>query len=124
DPQLHVPGLRRQQSRSCTVAVGHPRVGALVSGGTDPLGRLQFDQLLQHDTDTVADQIGAITNTERLQQFRQGRLRQGHRQDSFSEYLAVHTDDPADGPQLTGATPTTSNPTTSRDSPALMTIIN
>ena len=98
DPQLHVPGLRREQSRSCTVAVGHPRVGALVSGGTDPLRRLQFDQLLQHDTDTVADQIGAITNTKRLQQFGQGRLRQGHRRDSFSEYLAVHTDDLADGP--------------------------
>jgi len=77
---------------------GHPGLGALVSGSTDPLGRLQFDQLLQHDTNTVADQIGAITTTERLQQFGQGRLRQGHRQDSFSEYSAVHTDDLADGP--------------------------
>ena len=45
----------------------------------DPLGGLQFDQFLQHETDRIADQIDTVTSAERVEQLGQDRLRQGHR---------------------------------------------
>jgi hypothetical protein len=98
DPQLDIARLGREQPCSSAVTVGQPRVGTLVSASADPLRRLQFDQLLQHDTNSITHKISAITSAERLKQLGQGRLSQGHRRDSFSEYLAVHTDDLADDP--------------------------
>ena len=52
---------------------------ALVRCGADPLGRLGFDQFLQHQPDRLTDQIHAVTGAERLEQLGQGRLGQGHR---------------------------------------------
>ena len=79
DAQLDVAGLCRQQPRPGPVAVGHPGVGALVTAGADLLGRLQFDQLLQHEPDRVTDEIDTFAGAERVQQFRHDRLGQGHR---------------------------------------------
>jgi hypothetical protein len=79
DAQLHIAGLRRQHPCPRAVALGHPCVGALVAGGTNPIGGFQLDELLQHQTDSITDQINAVTSTERVQQLGQDRLRQGHR---------------------------------------------
>jgi len=74
DPQLQVAGLGGQRSWTGPVAFGDPLIGALIAGGADPLRGFGFDQLLQHELDRLADQVHAITGTERLEQLRHGRL--------------------------------------------------
>jgi hypothetical protein len=74
DPQLDVAALGAQQSFPRTIAFGNPILGALIAPGADPLGRLGFDQFLHHDPYRIANKIHAITGTERLEQFRHGRL--------------------------------------------------
>jgi hypothetical protein len=49
------------------VAIGHPRLGALVTSGADLLGRFQFDLFLQHEPDSITDQLHAFTSTKRIQ---------------------------------------------------------
>jgi hypothetical protein len=61
------------------VAFGRAALAALVAGRADHLGHLELDQLLKHHLDRVADQINAVTGTERIQQLGQGRLGQSHR---------------------------------------------
>ena len=73
-PALVASSRARAPLRSVTRVLG-----ALVAGGADPLGRLGFDQLLHHHPDRLADQIHAVTGTERLEQLGHGRLGQGHR---------------------------------------------
>ncbi|WP_372446625.1 hypothetical protein [Nocardioides faecalis] len=89
-----------------TVAFGDTALGALVGCNADAFGCLELDQLLERDADRIADQIDAITGTERVEKLRQGRLGQGHRWTSFfDDCLAVHTEDPADGRLLHATTP-------------------
>ena len=91
-------------------ALGDPGLAASIPARADLLGRLGLDQLLHHHPDRLPDQIDTLAGAERLQQLRHGRLRQRHRWDSFSEYLAVHTEDPADGPYRSEAAPVTRKP--------------
>ncbi|WP_374229564.1 hypothetical protein, partial [Nocardioides sp. cx-173] len=100
------------------VALSDAAIGALIRCGTDPFGGFELNQLLKRDPDRVADQIGAITGTERLEEFGQGRLWQGHRWLSFNVSLGRYT--PKIPPMAVYVfTPRRqpSNPTTPRDSP-------
>ena len=105
DPQLDVAGLGGQHPRTVAVAFGCAVIGPLIGRCADAFGRFEIDQLLQRDADRVTDQIDALTGAERLEEFGQGRLGQGHRWTSFGECLAVHTEDPADGRLLHAAPP-------------------
>ena len=115
DPQLDITSLGGQQPPPAAVAFGHSAVGAFVAGGADLLGRFDLDQLLHHQPHRIANEINSFAGTERVEQLGQDRLRQGHRCFSFSAYLAVHTENHADGPTTWWTPPATSNPTTPRD---------
>ena len=105
----------RFQPEVLTVALGDTVLGALIGCGADPFGGFELDQLLQRDADRITDQIDAIPGTERLEELGQGRLGQGHRWTSFfDECLAVHTEDPADGPLRPRASPPALKPHHSR----------
>jgi hypothetical protein len=49
-------------------------VGALVAGRADRLRGLQLDELLEDEAHGLAQGVGAITGTDRLEQLGQGRL--------------------------------------------------
>ncbi len=119
DPHTDVAGLGSDQPRTRPVAVGGPRLGALVTNRADLLGGFGFDELLHHHPDRLTDKIHALTGTEHLEQLGQGRLGQGHRWFSFSACLAVThrrsrrwppTSRRPAGPQI---------PTTPRDAPGI-----
>ena len=61
----------------------------------------------------LADQVGAIPDAERVEQFGQGRIGQGHRCDLLGVHLVVHIDHHADGSPHGGPDPL---PETPRDS--------
>lgn len=83
DPQFDVTGRGGQHPRSVTVAFGDTVLGALIGGRADMLGRFQLDELLERDTNRLADQVDALPGTERLKDLGQGRLGHGHRWDLF-----------------------------------------
>ena len=97
DPQLHIPGLGRDQPRPGPVPFGDTGSAAFIAAGADDLGGLGLDQLLHDQPDRLADQIHALPGTERLQQLGCDRLRQRHRWEPPDEYLPVHIENPADG---------------------------
>ena len=122
DPQLHVAGLGDQQpggaSRcarwSGSRCAGNERRRPVVGPDplpADPLGCLGFNQLLHHHPNRLSDQIDTFAGpkTPRATQTLQTRTRPSVGS-FFSECLAVHTEDPADGPHILGATPLTPNP--------------
>ena len=74
DVQLDIAGLRGQEARAVAVAVGGALVGALVATGTDGLGGLELDELLEDEAHRLAQRVGAITGADRLEQLGQGRL--------------------------------------------------
>ena len=74
DRQIDVTGLGRQQPWPAAVALVRTRLAALVHAGADHLGRFDLDELLQHETHGLADQIDTVTGTERVQQLGNGRL--------------------------------------------------
>ena len=98
-PALVVNSRGRDPLRSVTRVVG-----ALIPAGADHLGRLGLDQLLQHDAHRLADQIDAVTGTERVQQLGQGRLGQGPSVRSPSMSTWRYT------PRITPMAPSTSEP--------------
>src|SRR5215212_7133945 len=53
-----------------------------------------------------------LPRAKRLEQLNCDRLGQRHRWEPPGEYLAVHTENPADGATANGGSPTTRNPTT------------
>src|SRR5215212_6836624 len=57
-----------------------------------------------------------LPRAKRLEQLDCDRLGQRHRWEPPCEYLAVHTENPADGATTNGGSPTTRNPTTPGDS--------
>jgi hypothetical protein len=59
--------------------MGRPLVGALVSGGPDRLGRLEFDELLQDKRHRLAHDIDTAAGADGVEQLGQGRLWKGHR---------------------------------------------
>jgi hypothetical protein len=67
DPQLDVAGLGGQHPAPVAVALSDTVIGELIQCGADPFGGLELDQLLERDADRIADQIHAITGTERLE---------------------------------------------------------
>ena len=79
DLQLDVAGLSRQQAWTVTVAFIRSSLGAFISGSANVIGDLELDQLLHHQTHGVTDQIDAITGSERVEKFGQGRLIKTHR---------------------------------------------
>jgi hypothetical protein len=89
-----------------------PALGAFVADGTDLLGHFDLDQLLHHQSYGFANEINSFPGAQRVEQLGQDRLRQGHRCFSFSAYLAVHTENHADGPTTWWTPPATSKPTT------------
>jgi hypothetical protein len=62
-----------------TVAIRGTVLDALITAGAEVLGCFDLDEFLQHELHRVADQIHAVTGTERVQELGHGRLRQGHR---------------------------------------------
>ena len=68
----------------------------------------------------VADQISAVTGAERLQQLDRADWDTVIGGFSLGECLAVHTENPADGPYSPENHRTTPNPTTPRDSYAAL----
>ena len=79
DAQLDVAGLGREGPLPAAVAMGGALVRTLVAAGADRLGRLEIDQLLEHEGDPTPDEIQALAGPDRIQQLGQGRLWQGHR---------------------------------------------
>ena len=51
------------------VAFVDSRVGTFVAGGANQVGRLGFDEFLQHHPDRLADQIHGVASAQYLQQF-------------------------------------------------------
>jgi hypothetical protein len=74
DGELDVAGLGRQQAWPGAVAFVRAGLGALIRCGADLLGRFDLDQLLQHESNGLADQVHAVTGAERVQQLGHGRL--------------------------------------------------
>ena len=79
DPQLQVTRRRGQDPGAVPVSLRGPFVGALVRGGADRVGELRLDQGLVDRLHRSADTIADISDLERIQDFEQGRLVQGHR---------------------------------------------
>ena len=75
DPDLEVTCLRGQGSWAGAVAMGDTVVGAFVTAGADPFSGFGVDQGLERPLGELADQVGAIADTERVKQFGQGRIR-------------------------------------------------
>ncbi len=69
-----VPGLGGDHLSAGTVALTSARFGAFIPGRAEVLGRLGFDQLLQHQAHGLLDQVQAIGGAKRLQQLGHGRL--------------------------------------------------
>ena len=55
--------------------MGDTVVGAFVTAGADPFSGFGVDQGLERPLGELADQVGAIADTERVKQFGQGRIR-------------------------------------------------
>ena len=116
DPQLHIPSLGREQPRAAAFAFSGAALGPFVLARPNPLGGLHLDQLLRHDPDS--------SRGPDRRRHRPKRSNNSDRADwdaviggfSLGECLAVHTEDPADGPHLTAGPPDDPNPTTPRDS--------
>ena len=53
---------------------GAYRIGPLVPGSADRLGRLELDELLENECHRLAQDVRAVTGADRLKQLGQGRL--------------------------------------------------
>jgi hypothetical protein len=65
--QLDIAGLGRQQRITGAVAPVSPNIGTFVALGADHFGRVGVDQRLQHEFDTLADDIDIATGADRVQ---------------------------------------------------------
>ena len=79
DPQLQIPGRRRQDPGAGAVALGGAGIGALVRAGADHRGQLRLDQRLVERLGGGADAVVNLGGFECLEELEQGRLVQGHR---------------------------------------------
>lgn len=64
DVELDVTRPGGQESGSAAVAVGRTVLAALVSPRADDLTRLELDELLEHESHRIAQDIGAVTRTD------------------------------------------------------------
>ena len=85
DGELDIARLGGQQTIAVAVAMGGTGLGALVAGGADHLGCLQFDQRLQHQLHRPAHEVQIAARAQCVEQFGQGRLVKGHRCDLLRE---------------------------------------
>ena len=86
-------------------------------GRADQRGRFRLDQRLEHRLERPADNVIDASVFQRLQQFEQGRLIQGHRVHLLREDFGRSRKDSHDGPlnnQSLAATYTTQRDVTSR----------
>ena len=79
DRELHITRLRRQQPGSMPVAQIRTRRRPLIRARADHLGRFDFDQRLEHQLHALTDDVEITPRAERVKQFRQVRMGQGHR---------------------------------------------
>ena len=110
DADLGVAGLRGQGARSGAVAVRDAVVGAFVAGGADLLGGFGVDQRLERLLGELADEVGAVADAERVKQFGQGGIGQGHRCGLLGVHLVVHIEHHADGSPRGGPGPLPETP--------------
>jgi hypothetical protein len=68
--------------------VGHPSTAPLVAAGSDLLGGLGLDELLERPGGELTDKIGAVSSAQRVEQLGQGRIGQSHRCDLLVVHLA------------------------------------
>ena len=85
------PARGRQHSRSVTITLPGSGVAALVGFGTDHRGQLGLDQRLVDGCRRLPDPVGQIGLLDRIQDFEQGRLRQGDRVDLLRVELGGYT---------------------------------
>jgi hypothetical protein len=64
---FHVAGLGRKDAAAVTVALGHPRVGALIGRRANGLAGLRLDEGLEDDLHRPADLVDVATGTERVE---------------------------------------------------------
>ena len=97
DPQREITSLGRQRLGAVPVSFGELTIDAFIATGADRLGCFGLDEFLQNPACDLADQIGALADTNRVEQVRQVRIGQSHRCVLLSEFFQEHTKNHADG---------------------------
>jgi len=72
-----IVGLGREQSLTVAVLLGRSRLSAFGAHGSDALGRLDLDELSEHEADRLPNNVDIVAGADRVEQFVEVRLDTG-----------------------------------------------